>query len=50
MGGKCWFGVDSKSFEISKEMVEGKIVGLIEERGWGFPLGSDLAREALLGC
>lgn len=32
MGGKCWFRVDSKSFEISKETVKGKDFGLIMEK------------------
>lgn len=35
-GGKCWFGVESKSFEISLELVKGKAVGKIVERGRGF--------------
>ena len=36
MGEKCLFRVDSKSFEISKEMVKGKVVDLITKRGRGF--------------
>ena len=32
LGGRCWFQVDSKSFEISLEFVNGKIVGKIVEK------------------
>lgn len=35
LGRRCWFRVDSKSFEISLESVNGKVVGKIVERGWG---------------
>lgn len=33
--GKCWFGVDSKTFEISVEGVKGKLLGKILEGGRG---------------
>ena len=35
-GGRCWFAVDSRSFDISVEVVGGKLRGIIEERGRGF--------------
>lgn len=31
---KCWYGVESKPFEILKEMVKGKEVSLLVEKGW----------------
>lgn len=34
--GRCWFGVES--FEISSEIVIGKLVGRIVENGQGLPL------------
>ena len=30
---KCWYGVESKPFEILKEMVKGKEVSLLVEKG-----------------
>lgn len=36
LGGKCWFGVEWKIFEISMESIKGKQVEKIVERGWGF--------------
>lgn len=49
LGGRCWFRVDSKSFEISLESVNGKVVGKIVESGMGgCPLGSDLRKRFLL--
>ena len=47
---ECWSDCGFKILEISKEMVEGKEVGLIVERGWGLSVGSDLAREDLFCC
>lgn len=35
-GGSCWFAVESKSFDISIEVVVGKLRGIIEERERGF--------------
>ena len=35
-GGKCWFGLDSKTFEISVKEVKGKVTGRICERGPNF--------------
>ena len=35
-GGKCWFAVESKSFEISIEEVRGRLRGTIWERSKGF--------------
>ena len=35
-GGRCWFIVDSKSFEISINFVGGKLCGTILERSKGF--------------
>ena len=32
-GGKCWFGVDSKTFEISVNKAKGKVFGTVCERG-----------------
>ncbi|RVW98108.1 hypothetical protein CK203_029121 [Vitis vinifera] len=43
-GGSVWFGVDSKSFEISLESPKGKLSGVITVRGRSFSLGSDLVR------
>ena len=37
-GGKCWFSVDSKTFEISIEKVKEKVLGKICERGPNFSL------------
>lgn len=33
--GRCWFGLDLKSFEISLETINGKAVRKIVERGRG---------------
>lgn len=38
IGGNVWFGIESKSFEISVEFLKGKISGVITERGWSFLL------------
>ena len=38
-GGKCWFVVESKTFEISIEEVRGKKKGIILERSKTSPLG-----------
>ena len=35
-GGKCWFAFESKAFEISIEVVRGKLRGTILERSKGF--------------
>ena len=35
-GGKCWFGLDSKTFEISVKEVKGKVTGRLCERGPNF--------------
>ena len=35
-GGKCWFAVESKTFEISIEVARGKLRGIILERSKGF--------------
>ena len=35
-GGKCWFVIESKTFEVSVEEVRGKIRGTILERSRGF--------------
>ena len=35
-GGKCWFAVESETFEISIEVVRGKPIGIILERNKGF--------------
>ena len=35
-GGKCWFAVESKTFEISIEVVRGKPRGIILEKSKGF--------------
>ena len=34
-GGKCWFAIESKTFEVSVEEVKGKIRGTIVERSRG---------------
>lgn len=44
---KWWFGVYLKFFEISKELIKGKIVRLIEKRGRGF---SKLVQEGVELC
>ena len=35
-GGKCWFAVESKTFQISIEVVRGKPRGIVLERSRGF--------------
>ena len=35
-GGKVWFGVESKSFEISIKEIRGKVEGRVSKRGRGF--------------
>ena len=35
-GGKCWFAIESKTFEVSLEEVRGKLRGTIVERSRGF--------------
>lgn len=35
-GGRCWFTVKTKSFELTVEKVGGKIRGVIVERSRGF--------------
>ena len=35
-GGRCWFVVDSKSFDIFVEVIGGKLRGIFKERGRGF--------------
>ncbi|RVW25599.1 hypothetical protein CK203_107707 [Vitis vinifera] len=34
--GKCWFAIESKTFEVSIEEVRGKLRGTIVERSRGF--------------
>ncbi|RVW78030.1 hypothetical protein CK203_044894 [Vitis vinifera] len=34
-GERCWFAVDSKTFDLSIKVVRGKLKGLIVERGKG---------------
>ncbi|KAL6322405.1 hypothetical protein AAG906_007959 [Vitis piasezkii] len=36
VGGRAWFGIESKSFEISVELSKGKWTGVITERGRNF--------------
>ena len=36
MGGKAWFGIESKSFEVLTESARGKFSGVITERGSNF--------------
>ena len=36
VGGRAWFGIESKSFEISVELSKGKLSGVIIERGRNF--------------
>ena len=33
---RCWFAIESKSFEISIDQAGGRLVGTIMERGRGF--------------
>ena len=33
---RCWFAIESKSFEISIDQAGGRVVGMITERGRGF--------------
>ena len=35
-GGKCWFAIESKTYEVSLEEVRGKLRGTIVERSRGF--------------
>ena len=35
-GGKCWFGVDLKTFEISVDEAKGKVLGTVCERSPNF--------------
>ena len=35
-GGRCWFGVDSKSFEISVDVSGERLKGIIVEKSRGF--------------
>ena len=49
LGGRCWFRVYLKSFEILLEFVNGKTMEKIVERGWDCPLGLDLGKRVLLG-
>ena len=35
-GGKCWFAIESKTFEVSLEEVRGKLRGIIVEMSRGF--------------
>ncbi|RVW37083.1 hypothetical protein CK203_084577 [Vitis vinifera] len=35
-GGKCWFAIESKTFDVSLEEVRGKLRGTIVERSRGF--------------
>ena len=34
--GKCWFGVDSKTFKISINEAKGKVFGTVSEKGPNF--------------
>lgn len=36
LGGKSWFSVDSKTFEILIKVVKGKVLGKICKRGPNF--------------
>ena len=36
IGGQCWFSVDSKSFDLSVEEVDGRLKGVVVEQGRGF--------------
>ena len=36
IGGQCWFSVDSKSFDLSVEEVDGRLKGVVVEQGKGF--------------
>ena len=35
-GGRCWFAMESKSFEISVKEIGGKLRGIILEKSRGF--------------
>ena len=45
-GGKCWFAVESKTLEISIEVVQGKLRGTILERSKGFSSWIRLVKRA----
>ena len=36
LGGKCWFGMESKTFEISIDEAKGKVLGIVCERSPNF--------------
>ena len=36
VGGRAWFGIESKSFKISVELSKGKLFGVITKRGRKF--------------
>ena len=47
LGGICWFGVESKTFEISLELGKGKMVGKIVEKGRRFSAWIRFGERAL---
>ena len=49
-GGRRWFAVESKSFELLVDNIGGKLRGCIWERCRGYLLGSDLGMQALVVC
>lgn len=49
LGGSCWFGVELKTFEILLEIVKGKEVGKIVERGRGFSSWIRFGERSLVG-
>lgn len=57
LGGKCWFNVESKAFELSIEETKGKVISKIYEKGPNFSSqirfsgkGLDLLVEGVETC
>lgn len=54
MRGRCWFAMDSNSFDLSVEEVVGRLRGVIVERGRGFSVwirfGDQSLRSLLKGA
>ena len=47
VGGRCWFAMELKSFEISVEDVGGKLCGIILERCRGLSLWIRFGKSSL---
>lgn len=49
LGVSCWFGAESKTFEILPEIVKGKEVEKIVEKGQGFSSWIRFGKRGLVG-